>query len=190
MVLLMGNAGEMQGRLVRDGVRFDFEVKWLCDIDPNRVLLSSQNPYDQVLGLLCVGEVYDHEWRDVFRNIELTQQYDLECARDTFALLVTVATLLPAPDWFNDEAEDMEMIIDISDSPILRRLAEDHVRMGALRLMRRAIGYQGHEVTEDDEQYLSMMSIEDLEAIDQRLRAGVLWPDIRGYLPGTGLGDD
>ena len=188
IVLLMGDATEMPRVLERDGLRLGFEVRRLSEVDPQRRLAASADPYDKVLGLLCVDKASNEDWRGACTAIAGAS--DPEIARDAFALLIAVTTLIDAPKALTKVLEEMTVLIDIEKSPVLVKLSEQVEARGARSVLRQVIVKGGGDILAADEEFMATLTLDDISELTNRLLDGVRWSDIRP--PGATLapGDD
>ena len=188
IVFLMGEATEMPKVLERDGLRLGFEVRRLSGVDPLRRLAASADPYDKVLGLLCVETASNEDWRGACAAIAGAS--DPEVARDAFALLLAVTTLIDAPKALTKVLEEMTVLIDIEKSPVLVKLSEKVEARGARSVLRRVIVKWGGDILEADEEFMATLTLDEISELTDRLLDGVRWSDIRPLGASVAPGDD
>lgn len=183
IVFLMGDATEMPQVLERDGLRLEFEVRRLSGVDPLRRLAASADPYEKVLGLLCVEQASNEDWKGAYTAIACAS--DPKVARDAFALLIAVTTLIDYPKALTTALEKMAMVIDIEKSPVLVELSKKVEARGARSVLKQVIVKGGGEILEADEEFMAGLTLDDISELTVRLLDGVQWSDIR--LPGATL---
>lgn len=190
IVALVGSPTSVSSELRRDRVNFDFEVIRLASLDRDRRLFASTDPYEWVLGLLCVKPVYPSDWEQVIERLWGAGQAMPERARDAVALLSAIAgNLLPAPDQIIRHTKELAMRLRVAESSVLGEIiCEQRLTQGRALLWTYLSG-TSTELSQNDRDFIDSLDHETLELIFQRLGSGESWPMIRDEAVGPGLGD-
>lgn len=166
IVLYVGHdALRMEPKIDQDRLQFCFEVSDIRSFDHiSDNLLTSQNPQDWIVGLLCKKSMYPAAWRTVARKLHQLRHQDNWFWREIPAMFIIAGILREVPVKNLKEWEQM-LEVNIKKSEIFREVYDQAHDIGAATSLREAIDDRLDVLEVRDSSISKMLDSLDLSAL-------------------------